>query len=325
MRTSLASEPTNRAGGEVLVVVNPAARSGAVGRRYDALAASIERASRAVTAGAGCTFARTEGPGHAEVLAERAARRGVRRILSVGGDGTHGAVAHGIVASGAHEVAMGPLPAGTGGDFARMLPARSLEEHVRAMLTGPARRIDLGRVRLVSEDGDPVERTFLNVASVGLSGLVDRAMTPALRRLGGKLGFFVATVKVLTRAEPPELAIELDGAPFAEGRFGVVTIGNGRFAGGGMQFAPSAELDDGRLDVSALGGDGMTSLLSHAPALYSGAIASRPSVITRKAKIGRISPLRESCAWVDVDGENPGRGPLDFEVLPGAIGLLGAS
>jgi diacylglycerol kinase family enzyme len=191
------------------------------------------------------------------------------------------------------------------------------------MLRATPIRIDLGRVSLTTEAGDPVLRHFVNVASVGLSGLVDRAMTPALRRLGGKLGFFAATVRVVARAEPPELAIELDGVPFAEGRFGVVTVANGRFAGGGMRFAPEAALDDGRLDVTALGGRGMSSLLAHAPALYRGTIAQRGHVLVRNARSGRIFPLRGSEAWIDVDGECPGGGALAFEVVPHAIGLVG--
>ncbi len=90
-----------------------------------------------------------------------------------------------------------------------------------------------------------------------------------------------------------------------------------------MKFAPDARLDDGHFDVSALGGNGMASLLAHAPALYSGRIASRPGVSCARAKTGRILPLRGSIAWVDVDGENPGRGPLEFEVVPRALSLLG--
>jgi diacylglycerol kinase family enzyme len=302
-----------------IVIANPAARGGAVGRAWPKLARRLERAAE----GRDLALWRTEGPRHAVALAREAARSGVTRVLSLGGDGTHGEVAEGLATSGIDGVALGPLPAGTGGDLVRMLPRRSIEAHIGAMLRAKPVRIDLGRVSLTSETGDPVVRHFVNVASVGLSGLVDRAMTPALRRLGGKLGFFAATVRVLARAEPPELAIEVDGAPFAEGRFGVVTVANGRFAGGGMRFAPEAALDDGHLDVTAIGGRGMTSLLAHAPALYRGSIAKRAGVVTRDAKFGRIVPLRGSEAWIDVDGECPGGGVLTFEVVPAAIGFVG--
>src|ERR1039458_1856403 len=96
-------------------VVNPASQNGATGKRWPKLQAVLPRAAQVHL---------TRAPGEAIDLAEQAAMAGADMVVAVGGDGTLGEVATGLMrcaAKGAHQPAMGIVPCGTGGDFRKTL------------------------------------------------------------------------------------------------------------------------------------------------------------------------------------------------------------
>ena len=73
------------------VIVNPAAGSGRVGRRWSQLEPELGGILGPVR------FRRTEGPGHGTELARQAVLDGHHTLLSLGGDGTHNEVVNGIM------------------------------------------------------------------------------------------------------------------------------------------------------------------------------------------------------------------------------------
>src|SRR5207237_374534 len=81
---------------------------------------------------------------------------------------------------------------------------------------------------------DPV-RYFTNIASFGISGLVDRYVNRSSKALGGKLSFAFATVRAGLAYKNAEVRLTLDGAPAKEGRIYNVAVANGRYFGGGMK------------------------------------------------------------------------------------------
>ena len=69
-------------------------------------------------------------------------------------------------------VQLGILPLGTGGDFPRSLGDRPrLAEGIRRLAEGETRRIDAGRVSYLDRDSQQLTGYFVNVASLGISGL----------------------------------------------------------------------------------------------------------------------------------------------------------
>ena len=110
----------------------------------------------------------------------------------------------------------------------------------------------------------------------------------------------------------PNESIEM---PFLE-----VIAANGRYDGGGMRFAPEAELDDGLLDVVMIGDLGLSETLRNLPRLYRGTVAGHPKVrLARAARITVTSPER---VLVSPDGECAGELPITIEVLPKALRLV---
>ena len=104
----------------ISLIVNPAAGGGRALRRA--------RAAESALAERGCAVAvrRTDGPGHARIIAAECAAAGQSCVVVCGGDGTVHEAAAGLAGSG---TAMAVLAGGRGNDFAAALclPRRPAE------------------------------------------------------------------------------------------------------------------------------------------------------------------------------------------------------
>jgi len=303
-----------------VVIVNPAAGAGRVARRWDAIAAGVERSL------GGVIFRLTSGPGDAIRLTREAVDGGATHVFSLGGDGTHNEVVCGIAAAGAlrGEITLGVLPAGTGGDFRRILdiPNDPVAAAVSLASASPT-TADIGVVDYLADDGGRSTRHFLNIASFGISGLVDRIVNRSSKRLGGRITFYVATLLALRSYDPPMLRLTLDDQELGEVRVNTVAAANGRFLGGGMMIAPNARVADGALDVTVVRDGPLTSTIGMTRSLYQGTQLGHPLVDSYRGACLVAEPLDNHSAWLDIDGEAPGRAPLTCRVIPGAIRVLG--
>jgi len=197
-------------------------------------------------------FGTTEGPGHEQVLADRALDEGYDVIVAVGGDGTWSNVADRIVASGREDVALGILPSGTGNDFGRNLgfhPADAAEA-VRILAEGHLRAVDVGRVETPSASEHEPERFetrhFVNLVGFGF----DIAVIDAARRarfLTGELLYKLTALQQLFRFPGIDLGVDDGTGSVRDGRHLMLTVSNGQYFGGGFPIAPDATLDDGKL------------------------------------------------------------------------------
>jgi YegS/Rv2252/BmrU family lipid kinase len=304
-----------------VVIVNPRAAGGRVGRRW---AEHVRLLRDRLGA---CAFRLTDAPGRATALAAEAVREGARTVVSMGGDGTHNEVLNGLLDAGAPRdgVQMGVLPGGTGGDFCRLLAGgHDLDAAARALLSSAPVAIDAGLCAYRADDGESRSRYFLNVASVGVGGLVDRIVNASRKRLGGALTFLLATLRVMRRYRPARLRIAVDGEVVEESEVALVATCNGRFAGGGMMFAPEARLADGALDVVVIRYAPPLRSLPVTAALRRGTHTRHPLVSCYRGRVLRLEPIAQpASAYVDLDGEAPGFAPAELRVVPGAVRMLG--
>lgn len=321
----------------LFLVVNPAARLGAAGRRWPKVAGALKAAGLPFRA------AFTEKPGDATRLTVEARRSGARTIVAVGGDGTANEVANGFfdgdtvrsardvgssenASALASDARFGFIPTGTGTDLARSLglPRRDLAATISAF--GPQGRLvwmDVGRVSYVDHHGQSVQRVFLNGADLGVGGetaAMARSTASWAKNLGGFGAYLVAATLAILRHRSRPLSYALDGGALVSTRADIVFVANGRYIGGGMLIAPGASLDDGLLDVLILRAVPRLELLLRVlPAAYRGAHLKHPSVQHVRARRVRIDG---SGLLLQMDGEQLGSAPAAFEVLPGALPIL---
>ncbi len=307
------------------VIVNPASGAGTTGRMWP----EIESALRGVLEVWEPRF--TAAPGDATRLARQAVLDGFDMLVSIGGDGSMNEVVCGLFREGDAPpeerllrpgVTLAAVRRGTGGDFARMLGQPGALPGSVAHLAGETTRpCDLGHLEFDDHEGKRAQRGFLNIGSFGLSGLVVDKVNRSSKALGGRMSFFLGLAKALLVYRPQAVRIEIDAALFHEGPHITCAVANGQYFGGGMRIAPAAEIDDGRFDVVVQSRRGWREIVSVSD-VYSGKHLEWASM--RSARGSRIEarPLDPADhVLLDVDGEQPGRLPASFRILPKAVRL----
>jgi diacylglycerol kinase (ATP) len=289
-----------------LAIVNPAAGRGRAAQVWN----------RLLVAHASVECVMTEAPGHARHLALDAAKRGVERVVVVGGDGTVSEVADGVAGT---QVAVGVVPAGTGNDFSRALglPPEA-GAAARLAFGGSTRWIDLGQVRVGER-----HVAFVNVAGCGFDAEVVRR-TSAAPRLGGMLPYLIGIVRTLTAFRPRLMRLEVDGQPLERRALGVA-VANGPRYGGGMLIAPHAVIDDGLFEVCLIGDVTPMQLLALLPRLYAGTHTGHRAVEFFKCRELRVAPVMSADVSCQADGELLGAIPVTFTIQPrGLLCVTGA-
>jgi diacylglycerol kinase family enzyme len=240
-------------------------------------------------------------------------------------------VAGGLLSAGTG-AALGVLPVGTGSDFATAhgIPGDP-EACALALAEAPLRSIDAGLVRFVDDAGAPAARHFVSIASLGISGAIDRAvngLSPKWRRgLPGKALFFLQAQRALIGYRFSNVTITVDDQPPVTARIVVVAVANNPTFGGGMRIAPDARPDDGLFEVVTARATSRLGMVRDLRLVYSGGhrrLDSCSFVPSRRVTVTPADDAPENAALLDIDGESPGRIPATFEMLEGALVLRGA-
>ncbi len=279
-----------------LLIVNRKARSGL---------SAIDNAMQALEAG-GIDIVEAEMAGREQVCAEiREDAAEVDLVILGGGDGTLNAAAPALVET---RLPLGILPLGTANDLARTLglPTDPVEA-ARVIAAGRKRPVDLGEVNGVY---------YFNVASIGFSARLARRLTADAKRRWGALGYGLAAMRLLAESRPFIAEIEHDGRT-ERVRTVQVSVGNGRYYGGGMAVEESARADDGRLDVYSLEVPHWWHLVRLAPALRRG--TQHRSKYVRAFPTTELALRTRRTHEVNADGELVTTTPARFRIHAGAV------
>jgi YegS/Rv2252/BmrU family lipid kinase len=289
--------------------MNPIAGRGRAARAWPALAAALEARGVAVD------LLTTEAPGQATRLVAGAVATGRRRVLAVGGDGTLHEVLNGIVgAPGRMTLAVAPF--GTGNDWAR---GRRIPRDVRGIATmlsaGRTLAHDIGEIDYTVERRRE-RRYFINLAGVGYDAYVLENMPTRGPR---SLAYLAAVIGGLVRYRPALTTVDAGGIR-RTGRYFAAFAAIGRYAGGGMQFAPRAKPDDGLVDLVTIDHLGILATLARLPKIYNGRLLGDPAVYWRATESMVIStdvPVR-----VEADGQLLGTTPVRIRTLRRAVDVV---
>ena len=300
-----------------LLVVNPKSGGGATGRTFGSTKDTGERVLGKVD------VAMTEHAGHGIQLAREGALAGHPLVIAVGGDGTFHEVVNGLMQA-KRDTRVAMIAQGTGGDFRKSLGLEHrLDKYLDAIKSGNERPLDVGKFSGGGKDA----HYFVNILSAGMGGLVDRYVADASRTLGGSAAYFGASLKALINAKLGNVrATVTHQGETAEHRLRsfMIAICNGRFFGGGMHVAPMAKIDDGVLELVALGATSKLGFAMTSRGIYTGKhIGTGGTVHLRGEKI-MLDLANEDARAVyllDVDGEPMGGLPLTVEVVPKALML----
>jgi YegS/Rv2252/BmrU family lipid kinase len=229
-------------------------------------------------------------------------------VIVAGGDGTLNAAAEGIVEAG---LPLGVLPLGTANDLARTLGLPTqLDAACQAIAAGHTRQIDVGWVN---------GKHFFNVASIGLSVSITAELSGASKRRWGVLAYLITAARVLRRSRPFHAEIGCGGTT-SQIKTVQITVGNGRFYGGGNVVAQHAAIDDQVLDLYSLEIGHWWQMVWLARALRTGCLAGKPCVRTISGQEFQVRTHRRRA--INTDGEITAFTPATFRVVPKAVSVF---
>jgi YegS/Rv2252/BmrU family lipid kinase len=295
------------------VIINPESNRGRTRKRWGEIRDGLKGFIREFK------FEFTEKPLHATEITRQAIKDGTELVIGVGGDGTMNEIANGFFEDRQiinPETALGVVPSGTGSDLTKSLniPA-GLKDALKVISEAPSVLMDVGKVRFRSNAGGEEERFFLNVADFGLGGEVVRRVNE--QRLQRKASSYVrCLVTTMVQYRNKRVGIRVDGKSLPEGEYLIGAVANGKIFGKGMKIAPGAQLDDGLLDSVLVRGFKFLEFCRHGWKLMNGSHLSHPKVtLIRGSKI-EAWPEGNEDVLLELDGEQLGRLPATFEIIP---------
>ncbi len=230
-------------------------------------------------------IAYTKSPKHATQLATQAVADGYHQIVAVGGDGTLNEIAHVLVGS---DITLGIIPCGSGNGLARSLQIPlDISSALRLLAKDSCRIIDTGVA-----NGIP----FLNVMGLGFDAHISQLFNRLIKRGFGsylKLG-----IRTYFKYRAEDYLIRSNGDGENVTAF-LIAIANSPQYGNNASIAPTAELDDGLLDLVVVPPVGLPKTLILAGRLFTGTITGSKSIDHRQSESFEIETSRPTIFHAD--------------------------
>jgi diacylglycerol kinase (ATP) len=336
---------------ETAIVVNPNSASGLTGKNWDNLHLMIKRLF-----GDNCEIAFTEKSGDGTNLTRNFIKKGYKKIVAIGGDGTINEVANGffeedirIHGGGSSEynnkdndsfltqavfkpinsaAVMAVFPCGTRNVLVKSLdlPA-DFAECCLNFETYKLQKVDVISVKAtnIENHSKTAMRIYLNAAEIGIGAeVIDKAKkvrSVVNNRLISTVTGLVTTVPTY-ESSLCEISID-DGHESILTKMTMGIVANGKFLGGGFKAAPEANVLDGLLDVVILKESSSLEMIENFLNIKDGNYTNEGDVFYRQAKKVSIKSKEENRdITVTIDGEPIGILPATFEVLQNALTIL---
>jgi YegS/Rv2252/BmrU family lipid kinase len=298
-------------------IVNPSARSGKGKKIWEDLEAKFKERNLDYKA----VF--TKGPGHATKLAknlsteEKYSSEFPIKLVVLGGDGTLNEVMNGI--ADFEKVLVGYVPIGSSNDFARDLSyPKKIDELLDTIVKGQqVRSLDLGKLSFLSMTkpmsrlhDETISNTRIFDVSSGIgfdAAVCEEALSSGTKNFFNKIGLGKLTygsiaVRQLLGAEKVPCDIILDnGETIHLKRFIFIAAMIHHYEGGGFNFAPKADLTDGKFDLVYAGDMPIAKMFVALPMSFIGHYFWIKGVghhVVQKVTIKTEKPM-----WVHTDGE----------------------
>jgi YegS/Rv2252/BmrU family lipid kinase len=260
---------------------------------------------------------------HAIELVQKHIAKGIRKIIVVGGDGTLNEVVNGIFRQktvSPSQITLGAILVGTGNDWGRMFGIPfDYEEAIHILKQNQVFYQDAGIVRYHHEN-QKLERYFLNIAGLGFDAVVvNKANLQKERGKTGKILYFLNIFTNLWKYKYIHTHLSIDGTELQDDVF-TMSIGIGKYSGGGMKQTPHSIPNDGLFDLTVIKKMSRFQIIKSLPLLYNGEILKHPKVQSFRGKKIRINSSPE--IHVEVDGESLGHSPIEIEIIPKSIRII---
>jgi diacylglycerol kinase family enzyme len=184
----------------------------------------------------------------------RAVAQNATHLLVAGGDGTVRSVLQALAEEEITNVTVGIIPIGTGNALAKNLKQdiSNLNVSVKRGLLGNRHPIDLVLAKVIRPNGEREEFYFSVMGGMGLDAKIMQNTNPKLKRAIGWVAYFEGGLRTLPTLFE-KMWVSVDGREPRRLKLVSLLIGNAGWLPGNLSLMPDAKLDDGLLDVAAVG------------------------------------------------------------------------
>ncbi len=250
---------------------------------------------------------KTSCSGHAVDLVKDADLSGYDGVVAAGGDGTLFEVINGYYLNpGEAKPPLGILPVGTGNAFVKDIGLKSgdWKSAIDIISGNKVRKIDVGKF----ETGGNVYY-YLNI--IGLGFVADVGKIAQKLKIFGNFSYTIGVIYKIMFLKSYKVLLEIDGKKIERENI-FVEVSNTRYTSNFLM-APTAEIDDGYLDITLLNKTSRRRMLQSFPRIFTGDHVKMEEVETFKAK--KILIKTEFPKVLTPDGELFGTSPLNIECL----------
>ncbi|MBN1414041.1 MAG: diacylglycerol kinase family lipid kinase [Bacteroidales bacterium] len=260
---------------------------------------------------------------HAINITIDAIEKGYRKIIVVGGDGTMNEVVNGCFIQKTcptTDITLAIITVGTGNDWGRLFGIpHDYEAAIKIIKTGRIHLQDTGNVNYY-HGVKKENRYFLNIAGLGFDAVVvKRANLQKEKGRSGKALYLWNLLRSLIAYKDTQVEVIIDGTIIRNKVF-TISLGIGKYSGGGMMQTPNAITDDGLFDITIINKIRKADVIISLKMLYDGSIYDHPKIEGYTGK--RILIDSDPLIHVEADGESLGHSPIEFNIIPKSINVI---
>ena len=257
--------------------------------------------------------------GHGIVLTTDAIKKGYRKLIVVGGDGTYNEVVNGVMLqqqTASTNITLAMIPGGTGNDWAKTMKIPiNIKKAVAIIKNGIPYVQDVGLASYHKGDKQ-YQRYFWNVGGTGFDAYVGQRLT---KKRFGRMTYLIELVLGLFGYKNVPVRINSQEKQSEEKVF-MMAAALCKYFGDGMMIAPTAVPNNGQLDITLIKDLSKLGVMRELTRLYNGKFLKNKKVETFGTK--KIDIESDEAIYLQLDGEVVGHGPVTFELVPQSIKVL---
>jgi diacylglycerol kinase (ATP) len=266
----------------------------------------------------------TKGRMDAYNITIKAIKKGYRKIIGVGGDGTANEIINGIFNQNyvdTKDIVVGVIPTGTGNDWGKTVGIpNDYIQAIEIIKKGNMIKQDVGKV-IYYENNEKKERYFVNIAGMFFDAVVTKNTNKSKdKNKSGTFSYLLNLLTTLFKYKSQKAEINIDGKIIKEKIF-TMAVGICKYSGGGMKMLPDAIPNDGYFDITLVKEVPKFQVIRNIKKIFDGTFVNLKWVKQFKAK--NVIIFSKDKIYLEADGENLGHSPFEFEILENALNVFG--
>ncbi|KAF2956342.1 diacylglycerol kinase family protein [Marinitoga sp. 38H-ov] len=266
----------------------------------------------------------TKGKMDAYNITIEAIKKGYKKIIGVGGDGTANEIVNGIFNQdyvNPKDIILGIIPTGTGNDWGKTIGIPSdYVQAIEVLKKGNIITQDVGKV-IYYENNEKKERYFMNIAGMFFDAIVVKNTNISKdKNKSGAFSYLLNLLTTLFKYKYQKAEININGKIIKEKIF-TMAVGICKYSGGGMKMLPNAIPNDGLFDIIIIRDVPRFQVIRHIKKLFDGSFVELKWVKQYKAK--NIKLTSHEKIYLEVDGEHLGHSPFEFKIYKKSLNVFG--